>query len=147
MSTFGGGNGTFSGLMQIVGGWLESIARTPTGFRVRTALGNSLQLSHDDTDATVESTVGKLNLSAPGGVEFPNGLTLPVGTALPAGVALPADTVPPAGKVFSLSVPSTGNTAARPVAPVLGLEYFDTDLDSWIKWNGSEWRYLTEAVA
>ena len=168
-----GGEG--STLVQMVGGFLESIARIP--FRIRTAAGNSLTLEHDDTDALigtnkgkvrivapdgleaaklvgtgsiespivkattavqssmVESTLGPLQLRGQGGVEFPDGVTLP------SGVVLPIDSILPG----NLTIPTAGTTAARPVAPMLGQEYFDTDLDDWIKWMGTSWRYLTGA--
>lgn len=131
MSFVTGQKPTFSGLMQIVGDWLESASQAVNGFRVRTLAGNTLTLSHDDTAGKVESVNGPLKLVGVGGVEFPGGLNLPDNVALPA------------GKVFALSIPTTGTTAARPLVPALGNEYFDTDLDMWVKWNGAEWRSLT----
>lgn len=61
----GGGGG--ASLVQVAAGYLESIARV--FLRVRTDAGNTLTLEHNDTDAKIETNIGKLNLVAPDGVE------------------------------------------------------------------------------
>ncbi|MBN2783795.1 MAG: right-handed parallel beta-helix repeat-containing protein [Pontiellaceae bacterium] len=62
---------TITGIMQSADGFTEPIARA-LGLRVRTASGNKLELTHDDNQATIESSAGALELKAPGGVILPN---------------------------------------------------------------------------
>lgn len=118
-----------TGIMQSSGGFAEPISRL-IGVRVRTAISSIISLSHDDTNGTVESTVGKLILKGATTIE----------TAQPFS----------AGGIFdgATRIPAPTSGLVRPVAPVLGQEHFDTnvDLDMWVKWNGIEWRSLTGVV-
>lgn len=117
---------TVTGIMQSAGGFAEPITRA-LGLRARTAAGSAVEITHDDTDGKIESNAGKLVLVAVGNIETAQ--PFKAASIFSGGVQIPA--------------PSTGDTASRPNSPVLGQEYFDTDLDDWIKWNGSAWRYFT----
>ena len=48
-------------------------------------------------------------------------------------------------QVFCAERLTRGTTEEREAIkrPYFGQEYFDTDEDLWVKWNGSEWRTLT----
>lgn len=52
---------TVAGIMQSAGGFAEPITRA-LGVRVRTAAGNTVELTHNDTDATIATNKGYLRL-------------------------------------------------------------------------------------
>ena len=138
--------------MQEAAGFCEPVTRA-FGIRVRTAAGNSVEITHDGTNGRIRCSSGSLVLEGTG---IETAAVISAGALVASGDIGSTGDITAALKVIAsdgifdgatrIPAPSTGTTAARPVSPVLAQEYFDTDLDSWIKWNGSEWRYLTEAA-
>lgn len=169
------GGGSASEIMQTSGGWIESVSRM-LGLRIRTALGNALRLSHDDTTAHIEAD-GELRLAATEAARI-EAQSLDLAAALfvtaTLNAAEPADADLQNNRVVyyrdqlervwikwkdgegnvrreCVANPDrkSGTTAQRPADPLPLQRYFDTDFDELLYWNETvtEWRSHTEAPA
>lgn len=150
---------TITGIMQSAGGFAEPITRA-LGIRVRTAAGNSLTLSHDDTSGAVSSDL-TLALYGSAGVSVSILSAEPADAAFYDGAKILYEN---AGRIWVKYKPHgaaivkkclvnfdpvSGTTAERAtiINPLPLQKFFDTDYDELLYWTGAEWRNHTEAIA